>query len=53
MDGNVLPSLLCGGFGCVINDHLGVWVVSFSSSMVSGDILRVEILTILQGLLFA
>ena len=53
VDGSVLPSLLRGGFGGVIRDHLGVWVAGFSSSVVFGDILRVEILAILQGLIFA
>ena len=52
VDGS-MASQHCAGFGGLNRGAYGHWVAGFSSSSSCYDILRVELLAILHGLLFA
>ena len=53
VDRSAFMSLHGGGFGQVIQDHEGKWVAGFLGKLLFWDVLRAEIMSILQGLQFA
>ena len=53
VDGSVLQFVGQGGIGAVIRDHRGGWIAGLSGEVQCGEVVRVELLAMLHGLVLA